>query len=83
MIKTIEQEIGPKVIQYIIGGETAGIPFATLVAEKLNIPMSYVRKKNKNYGKDNLIEGEILINKECLLIEDLMTDGKSKIDFLT
>ena len=82
MVKTIEREIGPKVIQYIIGGETAGIPFATLAAEKLEVPMSYVRKKAKNYGKNRLIEGEILIKKECLLIEDLMTDGKSKIDFL-
>lgn len=82
MIKKIEQEIGPDVIKYIIGGETAGIPFASLVAEKLQLPMSYVRKKTKEYGKNKLIEGEIFLQKECLLIEDLMTDGKSKIDFI-
>ena len=82
MIKKIEQEIGPDVIKYIIGGETAGIPFASLVADKLQLPLSYVRKKTKEYGKNKLIEGKIFLQKECLLIEDLMTDGKSKIDFL-
>ena len=82
MTKKIEQEIGDQVIKYIIGGETAGIPFASLVAEKLQLPLAYVRKKTKKYGKNKLIEGEIFPGKECLLIEDLMTDGKSKIDFL-
>ena len=82
MAKKINQDIGSGVIQYIIGGETAGIPFAALVAAKLELPMSYVRKKTKEYGENKVIEGEILIDKECLLVEDLMTDGKSKIDFL-
>ncbi len=82
MIKKIELEIGAEVIKYIIGGETAGIPFASLVADKLQLPLSYVRKKTKEYGKNKLIEGEIFSEMDCLLIEDLMTDGKSKIDFL-
>ena len=82
LTKKIEKEIGVEVIQYIIGGETAGIPFASLVAEKLQLPLAYVRKKTKKYGKNKLIEGEIFPDKESLLIEDLMTDGKSKIDFL-
>jgi orotate phosphoribosyltransferase len=82
LTKKIEKEIGVEVIQYIIVGETAGIPFASLVAEKLQLPLAYVRKKTKEYGKNKLIEGEIFLDKESLLIEDLMTDGKSKIDFL-
>ena len=82
MIKKIDQEIGSEVIEYIIGGETAGIPFASLIADKLQLPLSYVRKKTKKYGKNKLVEGEIFLEKECLLIEDLMTDGKSKIDFV-
>ena len=76
MIKKIDQEIGPEVIKYIIGGETAGIPFASLIADKLQLPLSYVRKKTKKYGKNRLIEGEIFLEEESLLIEDLMTDGK-------
>ena len=43
---------------------------------------SYVRKKPKDYGKSKLIEGEILKDKNSLLVEDLMTDGKSKINFI-
>ncbi|OUX41184.1 orotate phosphoribosyltransferase [bacterium TMED277] len=82
MIEKIDREIGSEVIKHIIGGETAGIPFASLVAEKLQLPLSYVRKTTKKHGKNKLIEGEIFSQKECLLIEDLMTDGKSKIDFL-
>ena len=67
---------------YIIGGETAGIPFAAAIAEKMSLPLSYVRKKPKDYGKSKLIEGEILKQKNSLLVEDLMTDGKSKINFI-
>ncbi len=82
MVKKIERDIGLKAIKYVIGGETAGIPFASLVANKLQVPLAYVRKETKKYGKNKLIEGEIFTSKECLLIEDLMTDGKSKIGFL-
>ena len=67
---------------YIIGGETAGIPFAAVIAQKMGLPLSYVRKQPKNYGKNKLIEGEILKGKNSLLVEDLMTNGKSKINFV-
>ena len=43
----------------IAGGETAGIPFAALIAERLGLPMTYVRKKPKGYGKDAQIEGKL------------------------
>ena len=82
MVKKIEQDIGLKAVEYVIGGETAGIPFAALIANKLQVPLAYVRKETKKYGKNKLIEGEVFKEKECLLIEDLMTDGKSKIGFL-
>ena len=67
---------------YIIGGETAGIPFGAVIAEKMGLPFSYVRKKAKDYGKNKLIEGEIFKQRTSLLVEDLMTDGKSKINFV-
>ena len=67
---------------YIIGGETAGIPFGAVIADKMRFPLSYVRKKAKDYGKNKLIEGEIFTDKYSLLVEDLMTDGKSKINFV-
>ena len=82
MIDTIKSEMVAQSPEYIIGGETAGIPFAAAIAEKMGLPLSYVRKKPKDYGKSKLIEGEILKDRNSLLVEDLMTDGKSKINFI-
>ena len=82
MIDTIKSDMISQPPSYIIGGETAGIPFAAIIAEKMGLPLSYVRKKLKDYGKNKLIEGEVLNGKNSLLVEDLMTDGKSKINFV-
>ncbi|WP_424926679.1 orotate phosphoribosyltransferase [Amaricoccus tamworthensis] len=65
----------------IAGGETAGIPFAAWIAERLGLPMLYVRKKPKGFGRDAQIEGNIVEGQRVLLVEDLTTDGGSKIRF--
>ncbi|MGI9395272.1 MAG: orotate phosphoribosyltransferase, partial [Boseongicola sp.] len=62
--------------------ETAGIPFAALVAERLSLPMTYVRKKPKGYGRNARIEGEMAEGQRVLLVEDLTTDGGSKLSFV-
>ncbi len=82
MIDTIKSDMVSQSPNYIIGGETAGIPFGAAIAEKMGLPLSYVRKKAKDYGKNKLIEGDIFKEKNSLLVEDLMTDGKSKINFV-
>ena len=82
MIDTIKSDMDSRSPDYIIGGETAGIPFGAVIAEKMGLPLSYVRKKAKDYGKNKLIEGDILKERNSLLVEDLMTDGKSKINFV-
>ncbi len=82
MIDTIKFDMVSQIPTYIIGGETAGIPFAAVIAQKMGLPLSYVRKQPKDHGKNKLIEGEILKGKNSLLVEDLMTDGKSKINFV-
>ena len=82
MIDTIKSDMGSQSPNYIIGGETAGIPFGAVIAEKMELPLSYVRKKEKDYGKNKLIEGDIFKDKKSILVEDLMTDGKSKINFV-
>ena len=66
----------------IAGGETAGIPFAALVAERMGLPMTYVRKKPKGYGRDAQIEGVMSEGDRVLLVEDLTTDGGSKLKFV-
>lgn len=75
------QDIGFEQFDSITGGETAGIPFAAWLADKLNMPMHYVRKKPKGFGRDAQIEGNTIEGKRVLLVEDLTTDGGSKIKF--
>ena len=77
----ILDEIGRQKIDSLVGGETAGIPFAAFLAERLDLPMHYVRKKPKGFGIDAQIEGERISGKKVVLIEDLTTDGGSKIKF--
>lgn len=65
----------------VAGGETAGIPFAAWIAERLGLPMLYVRKQPKGFGRNALIEGALEDGARVLLVEDLATDGGSKIRF--
>jgi orotate phosphoribosyltransferase len=65
----------------VAGGETAGIPFAAWIAERLALPMLYVRKKPKGFGRDAQIEGALTEGARVLLVEDLATDGGSKLRF--
>lgn len=79
---TVLREAGMEAFDNIAGGETAGIPFAALVAERLALPMSYVRKKPKGYGRNARIEGVMAAGQRVLLVEDLTTDGGSKLSFV-
>jgi orotate phosphoribosyltransferase len=79
---TVMRNAGLEAFDNIAGGETAGIPFAALVAERMALPMSYVRKKPKGYGRDAQIEGEMREGERVLLVEDLTTDGGSKLKFV-
>ena len=76
------RDAGFEAFDNIAGGETAGIPFAALVAERMALPMTYVRKKPKGYGKNARIEGAMTEGQRVLLVEDLTTDGGSKIIFV-
>ena len=79
---TVMREAGFDEFDNIAGGETAGIPFSALVAERMALPMTYIRKKPKGYGKNSQIEGIMKDGQRVLLVEDLTTDGGSKISFI-
>lgn len=66
----------------LAGGETAGIPFAGYLAAALALPIVYVRKKAKGHGLANRVEGHLEPGQRVLLVEDLITDGGSKLGFL-
>ena len=82
MVSLIQERVGEEFFQNIAGGETAGIPFAALVANELQLPMTYIRKKPKGYGKNSRIEGMLDAGENVLLVEDLATDGGSKFSFV-
>jgi orotate phosphoribosyltransferase len=79
---TVMRDAGLEAFDNIAGGETAGIPFAALVAERMALPMTYVRKKPKGYGRNARIEGAMTEGQRVLLVEDLATDGGSKLSFV-
>ncbi|WP_099867314.1 orotate phosphoribosyltransferase [Pararhizobium haloflavum] len=78
---TILREAGFEKFSSVAGGETAGIPFAAWISERLGLPMQYIRKKPKGFGRDAQIEGHMPEGSNVLLVEDLTTDGGSKIKF--
>ncbi len=79
---TVLRDAGFEAFDTIAGGETAGIPFAALIAERLALPMTYVRKTPKGYGRNARIEGVMGEGDRVLLVEDLTTDGGSKLSFV-
>ena len=79
---TVMRDAGFEAFDNVAGGETAGIPFGAMIAERLALPMTYVRKKPKGYGRNARIEGVMTEGQRVLLVEDLTTDGGSKLSFV-
>ncbi len=80
-VAKLYRDVGFEQFDGVAGGETAGIPFAAWIAERLAQPMYYVRKKPKGFGRDAQIEGDDVDGKRILLVEDLTADGGSKVKF--
>lgn len=80
-VATILRDVGFEQFDAVAGGETAGIPFAAWMADRLMLPMQYVRKRAKGFGRNAQIEGHIEEGDRVLLVEDMTTDGRSKVNF--
>ena len=66
--------------EILMGTSTAGIPHAAITADKMNIPMGYVRGSSKDHGRKNQIEGKLEKGQKVVVIEDLISTGGSVID---
>ncbi|NNF01420.1 MAG: orotate phosphoribosyltransferase [Bacteroidia bacterium] len=75
LVKSIEANFGKPDV--IAGVATGGIPQGVLVAEELELPFIYVRPSAKGHGLKNLVEGEVQAGQNCVVIEDLISTGKS------
>ncbi len=73
----IQEEFGS--IDMVSGVATAGIPQGVLVAQDLGLPFSYVRSSAKDHGRQNLIEGEVMSGQRVVVVEDLVSTGKSSL----
>ncbi len=80
-VSSIEREIGCEAMDAVAGGETAGIPYSAWIADRMALPMLYVRKKAKGFGRNAQIEGHFTEGQRTLLVEDLASDGASKVAF--
>jgi uridine monophosphate synthetase len=78
--RIILNEIGKEKIDRILGVPTAGVPFATVVSQKLGIPLIYYRQARKEHGVRKKIEGILERNDRVLIIDDLITTGESVIE---
>lgn len=79
--ETVLRDAGFEKFDVVAGGETAGIPFAAWMADRLMLPMQYVRKQPKGFGRNAQIEGNVVEGQRTLLVEDMTTDGRSKVNF--
>lgn len=66
----------------VAGGVTAGVPFAAWLAWTLDKPLAYIRPNRKGFGSKRAVEGVIEDGNRVLLVEDLITDGGSKLSFI-
>ena len=67
-------------VEVIAGVATGAIGIGILVAQKLNLPFIYVRPEAKKHGRKNQIEGKISENQKIVVIEDLISTGKSSLN---
>lgn len=77
----VEQRLAPGRIQAIAGAETAGIAFAAWLADRLDLPLRYVRKRPLGIGHNAQVEGGPVEGLDVLLTDDLTTDAGSKVAF--
>ncbi len=82
VVKSLIKLLKKKNLQFdaIAATATAGIPWGAWISQKLNKPMIYVRGESKDHGRENLVEGVIEQNKKYLVVEDMVSTGKSSVN---
>lgn len=80
LTRIVVNEIGKDKVDKILGVPTAGVPFATMVSQKLGIPLIYYRQARKEHGVRKKIEGTLSRNDRVLIVDDLITTGESVIE---
>ena len=79
----LAEDVAKRGADIVAGGVTAGVPFATLVADRLGLPLTYVRPQPKSHGTGSQIEGGEVEGRTVVLVEDLITSATSIVLFTT
>ena len=79
IIKAFADAVKELNVDVVAGTATAGIPWAAWIAQELKLPLIYVRSSSKDHGRQNAIEGSTKPGQKTVLIEDLISTGKSSI----
>lgn len=82
LTQTVYDHAGHECFDAVAGGETAGISYAAWLSDQMDLPMLYVRKQPKGFGRMAQIEGDLKEGQRVLLVEDLASQGTSKIKFV-
>jgi orotate phosphoribosyltransferase len=80
-VEYINANFAPGAFDAIAGAETAGIPFAAWIADAIDLKLRYVRKRSLGVGHNAQVEGGAVDGLRVLLVDDLTTDGASKLGF--
>ena len=75
---TVLLQAGFEQFDAVAGAESAGIPYAAWIAERLSLPLLYVRRKSRGFGAQAQVEGTLQPGARVLLVDDLTTDGRTK-----
>ncbi|CAM3198472.1 orotate phosphoribosyltransferase [Streptococcus pluranimalium] len=67
-------------VEVIAGTATVGIPHGAIIADKMNLPFSYIRSKPKDHGAGNQIEGRVIKGQKMVIVEDLISTGGSVLE---
>jgi orotate phosphoribosyltransferase len=80
-VAAIKNTFSPTAFDAVAGAETAGMPFASWLADALDLPLRYVRKRPLGVGRNAQVEGGAVEGLRVLLVDDLTTDAQSKVAF--
>jgi orotate phosphoribosyltransferase len=80
-VAAVKNTFSPMAFDAVAGAETAGMPFASWLADALDLPLRYVRKRPLGIGHNAQVEGGPVEGLRVLLMDDLTTDAQSKIAF--
>lgn len=78
--ETVLANVGFEQFDTVAGVASSGIAYAAWIAERLSLPLQYVYRRPRGFGREAQIEGTLRRGARVLLVDDITTDGRSKVE---